>query len=501
MDIRALPLFVYLLLVIALGMYVPTLYAYSIGDIASAKAFSFFGFLILLLTAITAIAMVNRKPRSTAQLHLITLLFAYLLLPILCALPLLYLAPEISFRQAYFEMLSCLTTTGATVFLDPETVAASVHVWRSLVAWLGGLIILVAAFAVLEPLNLGGFEIRSDSSSRSSRNGASSSSIGASDRIIRAFTGITPIYSVLTFALSIFLIIAGQTPFDAILIAMAVLSTSGVSPHEGLVLGNAGVLGEVVIVMFFVFAITHRSFDTSRRADRGLVLHDPEFQIAAVIAIFVTLLLFMRHYFGAVETGSEDSLQAALRALWGTFFTTISFLSTTGFVSQYWDSAQNWSGLETNGLILLALALMGGGIATTAGGIKLLRAFALYKHGQREISRLVHPSSIAGSGMDARRIRREGAYIAWIFVMLLFLSVSIFAVALTLAGLNFESALVFSIAALSNTGPLPLYLGEEIETYASFSDTALAILDVAMIIGRLEVLAVVALLNPEYWRA
>ena len=100
--------------------------------------------------------------------------------------------------------------------------------------------------------------------------------------------------------------------------------------------------------------------------------------------------------------------QRRWRALWGGLFTVLSFLTTTGFESEQWLAASDWSRLESPGLILMGLALLGGGVATTAGGVKLLRVYALMRHGERELDRLVHPSSVGGSGQTARRIRRQG---------------------------------------------------------------------------------------------
>ena len=95
--------------------------------------------------------------------------------------------------------------------------------------------------------------------------------------------------------------------------------------------------------------------------------------------------------------------------------------------------------------------MIGGGVATTAGGVKLLRVYVLYMHGRRELERLVHPSSIGGSGQRARRLRREGAYVAWIFFMLFAISIAAVMLALSLSGLDFEQSVVLSIAALSTT--------------------------------------------------
>jgi trk system potassium uptake protein TrkH len=148
----------------------------------------------------------------------------------------------------------------------------------------------------------------------------------------------------------------------------------------------------------------------------------------------------------------------------------------------------------------MGLALIGGGVATTAGGVKLLRIFALYKHGAREMDRLVHPSSVGGAGAEARRIRRQGAHVAWIFFMLFAMSVAITAACLSLTGLDFRASMILTIAALSNTGPLASITGEAATSYAALGAASKAVFAAAMVVGRLELLALIALANPALWR-
>lgn len=500
-DLRSLPLFVYLLFACGLGMLAPAVYALGYSDLRGGGVFLICAVAILTISTMIALAMHQRKPRSTARLHLITLLGGYIVLPALAALPLFGLVETITFGQAYFEMVSALTTTGATLFGDPDTLSAPLHLWRALVGWFGGFMILVAGYAILEPLNLGGFEVRTAfSGAQPGQPSDKRRNDDPSDRIIRVVRLIMPIYVVLTFVLTIGLIVLGDRPFVAVSHAMAVLSTSGISPIGGLQTAQSAGLGEALIAIFLLFAVTHTAVSRLKRNEDNLnPLRDPEVQLALALVLIVTTLLFLRHFLGALDVGEERNLTRAGQALWGTVFTALSFLTTTGFASVHWETAQSWSGLNTSALILMALAMVGGGIATTAGGIKLLRFFALYKHGMREMERLVHPSSIAASGRAGRRIRREGAYIAWMFLMLFFMVLAGVFLSLTFAGLDFESAFVLSTAALSNTGPLPKFF-DDIATYQALGPNGLAVLDIAMILGRMEVLAVIALLNPEYWR-
>lgn len=500
-DLRSLPLFVYLLFVTGLGMLAPCVYALRFQALEVSGVFLINAIAVLTVTTMIGLAMNERKPKSTARLHLVTLLGAYIVLPAIAALPLIGLVEGLTFWPGYFEMLSALTTTGATLFPDGTTLIAPVHLWRGMFGWFGGFMILVAAYAILEPLNLGGFEVRTAfAGAQPGQPSDKRQNDDPSDRIIRIVKVILPIYVALTFLLALGLILAGDRPFVAVVHAMAVLSTSGISPIGGLEYASSGVLGELCIAIFLAFALTHTiiSLHQHREATRN-PLKDPEVQLGLSLICIVSVVLFLRHFLD-LDVTEGNNIREAVAAFWGTIFTSLSFLTTAGFASSQWETAHGWSDLTmSGGLVLMALAMFGGGIATTAGGIKLLRMFALYRHGIREMERLVHPSSIGASGRAGRRIRREGAYIAWMFLMLFFLTLAGVFLALTLLGLDFESAFVISTATLTNTGPLPNFFNH-IDSYDSLGTNALAILNIAMILGRVEVLVVIALLNPEYWR-
>jgi trk system potassium uptake protein TrkH len=377
------------------------------------------------------------------------------------------------------------------------------HLWRALVGWLGGFFVLLSAVAILAPLNLGGFEVISGGAVGRSTYGTSQITRIAdpSERVTRYALAIFPVYGGLTLLLWVLLLMAGDSGLVALCHAMSTLSTSGISPGTGVANSPSGVMGEVLIFVFLFFAISRRAFYGNVLSTTPMpIRRDPEVQMALICLAVLPLVQFLQHWTGTYEKGTLASALQGAQALWGSVFTTLSFLTTTGFVSQDWGESRNWAGPGSSGLILLGLALIGGGVATTAGGVKLLRVFALYKLGQRELERLIHPSSVGGDGPAARRLRGEGAYVAWIFFMLFAMSIAIVMAALTLTGLAFEPAMVFTIAALSTTGPLAAVATETPLTYDMLGPAAKIIVAAAMVLGRLETLAILALLTPESWR-
>jgi trk system potassium uptake protein TrkH len=132
--------------------------------------------------------------------------------------------------------------------------------------------------------------------------------------------------------------------------------------------------------------------------------------------------------------------------------------------------------------------------------VKLLRIYALARHGERELERLIHPSSVGGAGQQARRLRREGAYFAWLFFMLFALSISVTCAVLSLLGLEFEPALILTLSALSTTGQLADLAAAEPIGYGVLAPSVKVVLAGVMVVGRLETLAILALLAPSGWR-
>jgi trk system potassium uptake protein TrkH len=158
--------------------------------------------------------------------------------------------------------------------------------------------------------------------------------------------------------------------------------------------------------------------------------------------------------------------------------------------------AADWSGIGTTGLLLMGLAIIGGGTATAAGGVKLLRVHALLRHGERELEKIIHPNSIGRGGADARRLRREGAQLAWVFFMLFATTIAVTMGLLLLAGLEFEQGMVLAIASLTTTGQLADVGAPDPILYAELSNPVKLILGIAMVVGRLETLALLALVLP-----
>lgn len=495
------PLFVLMAGVASAAMFVPAVMALATASHDIARTFFYSGLLGLILLGFVVVASANRPRRRSLMHNLAALMAGFVLLPLWLAVPFHEALPTTTFLNAYLEMTSALTTTGASVF-PADRLPVELHLWRALVGWLGGLLMVIAAAAVLAPLSLGGFEVTA-----TAEPGQDASRLPLSDRvdpqrrILRVARLVTPIYAGLTLALWVMLMILGEAPLTAICHAMSTLATSGISPVGGVQNGQAGMAGEMVIALFLLFALSRLTFssDTLTSDGRG-ILRDAEFRLGLAIVGGVTLALFLRHWSGAYTVDDPRSFGDAARALWGTIFTVLAFLTTTGFESADWRDARDWSGLTTPGTILMGLALIGGGVATTAGGVKLLRVWALYLSTTRELDRLIRPNSVGHAAGHNRRLRKQGAFIAWVFFMLFALILTVVMAGFAALGSGFEAATILAVAALTNTGPLIEMAGDAPILLADLSAGARLWLAMAMVLGRLEMLAIVVLVTSDLWR-
>ncbi|MCK0148603.1 TrkH family potassium uptake protein [Marivita sp. S6314] len=497
-----LPLLLLLTGVASISMIVPAVVALWTESFHDARSFFYSGLIGLIFCALIAFAMANRLHNRNAIRQLLALLGTFLVLPAILAVPFYEAVQTTTFLNAYFEMVSSLSTTGMPLF-PAERLSMAEHLWRAQVAWMGGLLTWIAAAAILAPLNLGGFEVTSlgEPGQDIVAGAARRDTANPATRLAKSAAVLAPTYALLTLALWVLLLIVGDTPFVALVHAMSVMSTSGISPVGGPEGASSGFAGEAIMAVFLLFALSRMTFsqDTGTRHKSGL-LNDPEFRLGMAIVIGIPVLLLLRHFFAALDIGDQNNFLAAIRAFWGAAFTVLSFLTTHGFASVDWVDAQAWSGLETPGLILLGLALIGGGVATTAGGVKLLRVFALIINGMREVDRLVHPSSVGRSGLVSRQTRREGAFIAWVFFMIFAITIAVTTVAFAAFNIPFEQSLVLALASLTNCGPLVEVVEAGRLSLIELGPGPKLIAAVAMVMGRLEMLALVVILTPDLWR-
>lgn len=486
-----LPLIVLLVCLTAAAMLVPAAHALVLRDHFTARSFAYSALVLGGLGAMLALATARGGPRSAVRGLLPVLTAIYVVIPAAMALPVAE-ALGLRFTDAWFEMVSAFTTTGATLIETPRRVPDPVHLWRGLAGWAGGLFVLVSALAFLAPLRLGGYELLRPEPG-GTLSGAPHPGVER-QRLRAAFALVLPWYAGFTGAVWLLLAAQGMAGFPALMLAMATLSTSGVLPRESL--GAVGLGAELVLAAAMALSLSRALSAPGTRATarrRQLLRRDPELRLALAVVATVGLFVLARHWAGAYEAAEGEELPVLGAAAWGAVFTGLSFLTTTGFVSHDWIVAQAWSGLTPPGLVLMGLALMGGGVATTAGGVKLLRVYAMTRLGGLEMERLIHPRLVDPGTEYQRFLAGPGARAAWLFAMVFAIVAVALVGLLMLTGQSLETGLIFAVSALTTTGPLVEVAGDQALHWAQTSDPARLILACAMILGRLEILVILAL--------
>ena len=489
---QKLPLAISIPTLFILMLMIPSVHGFISGD--SHKGRSFFYAVLLGLFGLTFLRFSLQGTVFPMHRHaqLWSLIAFFLGFPLLLAIPLYEVSAAGQFIDAYLDIVSTVTTTGLPVFA-PGSLSETLVIWRVSLGWASGFLIWVFAWSIFAPLNLGGFEhlgARGEAMTQT-QNARQTTGRLPAEKFWSEAVRLGPVYLWITLAAALALLIVSGDPSYALLRAMATIATFGIEiPEQS---GAGGVGGEVILALVMLFALSRSTFSTVfARARKWRVTEDPELRVAAGLVLVATLVL--------IGQGARyvEGLGAHLELVWGAFFTSLSYLTTTGLAS---DSLPvGLVNLDPVEIILVALAMIGGGVATTAGGIKLLRVFILTGHSRAEVNRLIAPSQVMSGQIESRSHDHHSAMLACVFLVLFILVMGAITLALTVAGSPVKDSLYLTLATVTNTGPL-LPTGSGAETLVmSLPTQAKMILAAAMVLGRLEVLALLALLNPDIYR-
>ena len=489
---QKLPLAISIPTLLIVMLMIPSVHGFISGDSHKGRSFFYavllglFGFTFLRFSLHGIVFPMHRH----AQLW--SLIAFFLGFPVLLAIPLYEVSGTGEFIDAYLDIVSTLTTTGLPVFA-PGSLSETLVIWRVSLGWASGFLIWVFAWSIFAPLNLGGFEHLGSRGKAMTLSQSTRQTAGRlpAEKFWREAVRLGPVYLWITLAAALALLIVSGDPTFAILRAMATIATFGleIPGHSG----AGGVPGEAILAFVMLFALSRSTFSTVfARARKWWLIKDPELRVAAGLVLLATLVLIGQ---GAHNV---ESFGARLELIWGAFFTSLSFLTTTGLTSEFLPSGI--VNLDPVEIILVALAMIGGGVATTAGGIKLLRVFILAGHSRAEVNRLIAPSQVMSGQIESRSHDNHSAMLACVFLVLFVLVLGTITLALTVTGSPVKEALYLTLATVTNTGPLLPTAGGAKMLVMALPTQAKLILAAAMVLGRLEVLALLALLNPDIYR-
>jgi len=406
---------------------------------------------------------------------------AWIIVGLAGAIP-LYLSDHLnlSLIDAIFESVSGLTTTGATIMTDIDSLPHSILFYRQQIQWLGGMGIIVLAVAVLPMLRIGGMQIF-----RAETPGPMKDQ-KLTPRITETAKTLWYIYLGITVICALAYFMAGMNLFDAVGHAFSTVAIGGFSTHDAsLGYYNNSLIEGIAVIFMMIAGINFAShFLAWKNATIRNYLVDTEFKVYMGFMFFASVIVSLLLY----VNDTYDSLYESIRH---GIFHAISVSTTTGFTT---DAFYQWPGALP--LILILLATVGGCAGSTAGGIKVIRIILLYKLSLRELHRLIHPNGkylvkINGKTVNYRVLDSVSAFL----VQFVFL-VAVFTILLASFGQDLTTAFASSIACLTNMGPS---LGEAGAHFADLSEGSKWVLSVAMIFGRLELFTLFVMLIPAYW--
>ncbi len=403
---------------------------------------------------------------------------AWLLIAHAAAIP--YVWAGVGPIDAFFESMSGLTTTGATILRDFSLYGRGLMFWRALTQWLGGMGVIALFVAVLPRLAIGGRELFFAEAP-----GPSDEKV--SPQIRKTAVVLWQVYAGLTALQVVALWSVGFSLFDAVCHAFTTLAAGGFSPHPLSIAGYQNPAAEWVIIVFMFlaganFALQYRALARGRL---GVLTRDEELRAYTGVVVIASTLLVLALGIGA---GSMATVRTAL-------FQVLSILTTTGYASV---DFQLWN--EQAKMVLLVLMFIGGCAGSAGGGPKVVRHLLLARYTLRELRRALHPRAVLPVKLDGRVVPETVLASVVVFFLFYLLTFSICAGIVVGLGADIVTGLTATIATLGNIGP-----GfEQVGPMANFADlhpVSRVTLTLAMWIGRLEVLTVLVILRPEVWRS
>lgn len=387
---------------------------------------------------------------------------------------------QMSVSNAVFESMSGLTTTGATVFDNLDSLPKSILYYRQQLQWLGGMGIVVLAVAIMPMLGVGGMSLF-----RAETPGPMKDS-KLKPRVTETAKSLWLVYFGLTVACSLAYFLAGMDLFDAITHSFSTVAIGGFSTHDqSIAFFNSGLI-EGVAAFFMLLAAANFSlhFYAFRSFSLKRYFADSEYRV------FLALVFIVGAVVSALLISAE--MFPVLTAIRHGFFHAVSVLTTTGFTSAGFAW---WPGVIP--VLLIAISFIGGCAGSTAGGMKVVRVQLLYKQGKQEIVQLVHPNALMSIKLGDQVINAKVMSSVWAFFSLYILSFVLIGLALSTTGLDWVTAFSSAAACLNNLGPA---LGEAANNYSNLNATAKWILSFAMLLGRLELFTLLVLFTTTFWR-
>ncbi len=468
-----------LLIILGASMLIPFFTQYIYGEenntfLSSASVTVFIGILLVLTN------LEENKKLNLQQAFLLTAL-SWLSIAIFGSIPFLLSDLNLSLVDSFFESMSGITTTGSTIINNLDSAPKSILIWRAILQWLGGIGVIVMAITILPLLNVGGMSLfRMESSD-------------TTEKILPRTREVTSIISIIYILLTFFCGIAywavGMNIFDSIAHSMTTIATGGFSTYSNSIGHFQNPKIEIVSVIFIIMgSIPFIAYLKFIKGNKKIFLKDNQIKGLFYILVISVLLMFLYLIISNKEYGFFENLRISA-------FNVVSILSGTGYVTSDFSL---WGKFPL--IFFLFLMFVGGCAGSTTCGIKIFRFQILKLFVLNQIKKLIYPNGIFPMKYNNKKISDSFIYSIITFIFLYFLIFFILAALISLDGLDFVTAISGSASAISNVGP---GLGEVIGPNGNFSglpNFSKLSLSLGMLLGRLELFAVLVLFFPSFWK-
>ncbi len=469
-----------LLLVLGFFMLVP----YVMQLIYNEKSHSFVSssFVTIFIGVLFILANLDKEFKLNLKQTFLFSTLAWLMVAAFGSLPFILSPQEFTFSEAFFESMSGITTTGATVITDLDNSPKSILLWRAIMQWLGGIGIIVMAITILPLLKVGGMQLFKMEGSDTAEK--------ILPRTIEVAFIIISTYLILTLICGFFYWMFGMSIFDSVSHAMTTIATGGFSTHNDSIgffkNSNIEITASIFIVLGSIPFISYLKFI---QGNKTIFFRDVQIKGLIYLLLVSVIIMFIYLLFIGYESSIFDKIRISS-------FNVISILSGTGYVT---DDFGLWGKFSL--IFFLFLMFVGGCAGSTACGIKIFRLQMLFIFLKNQVKKLLSPNVVIITKYNDQKISDNFINSVIVFIFSFLFIFFIIAMLLSISGLDFLTSISGAASAISNVGP---GLGEVIGpngNYKAIPDLSKWILSVGMLLGRLELFAVLILFFPSFWRS
>ena len=468
-------------LLIILGLFMLVPYWVQIFYEENSHSFLSSSFITILIGVLFVLANLQNEYQLNLKQTFLFSTLSWIAVAGFGSLPFIFSNLDFSISDSFFESMSGITTTGSTVITNLDNSPKSILMWRAIMQWLGGVGIIVMAITVLPLLKVGGMQLfKIESSDKPEKILPKTSQV--------AFIIIST-YLILTFCCAFFYKILGMNLFDSIAHAMTTIATGGFSTHNDSIgyfkNSNIEIIATIFIILGSIPFITYLKF---AKGNKKVFFQDVQIRGLVYLFLLSTLIMFLYLLFNNENIDLIEKIRVAS-------FNVVSILSGTGYVT---NDFSLWGKFPL--IFFLFLMFIGGCAGSTACGIKIFRFQLLFLFLNNQIKKIIYPNSVFILKYNNQKITDNYMNSVIIFVFAYLFIFVLMAMLLSITGLDFLSAISGAASSISNVGP---GLGEMIGpngNFKSIPEVSKWILSFGMLLGRLELFAVLILFFPSFWR-